>query len=207
MNKTSQKIKRLQLAHQLFSELLREGIDYPSDVEIELDDCLFNCENQIANLQGKISQSSINEALIDYLEIDKSYFEKRYEIEFYNGADGKRGKLIFDKKQSLDLSGIQNDMFLKLYNVLKDTWDTSLPRDIGWVSYDDFRNSVNRWKKKLNKNPDFEVADPRISTEIDRINKKFVKIIGCKLIENGKPFLMEKHYRLRINTGHIDMPD
>tara|TARA_B100000614_G_scaffold261820_1_gene292791 strand:+ start:909 stop:1544 length:636 start_codon:yes stop_codon:yes gene_type:complete len=211
MNESSKEIKRLQLAHKLFSELLEEG-DYPSDVQIELENNLLDCEQKIEaliphNHSNSERQTYSDGSAIDYYKIDKSYFETDYDIDFYNGISGQKGRLLINKRNTVNLSGIQNDIFLALFNGLKKTWNTSSPQDIGWVSYDDFRNSVSKWRSRIEDDSDFEVPDSRITGEIDRINKKFKKTIGIKLIENGQVFLMAKHYRLKVNIGHIDLND
>ena len=81
------------------------------------------------------------------------------------------------------------------------------PREIGWVSNDELRISVSKWRKKLAQDSKFEVIDTRITTVINRMNNGIKEVVGVGLIENGHSFGMDKHHRLRVNTGHINLPD
>ncbi len=220
MNKShdiDRELGKLKTAQKLFSELLLDKADYPSDVKLQLEKDWDECDAKIKDLTSQTIKSKNKQAIytdkeaINFLEIDYSYFITKYQVEFYNGEEGKKGKLIFDRKHSVSLGGVENDICLMLFNRLKKTWETSLAKDIGWVSYDEFRESVCKWKEKLKKNRDAVVVDQRIISAIDRINKKIKKSLypDCNfdMIENGQPFNWEKHYRFRINTGYLSMPD
>lgn len=216
---SNDKLKRLELARDLFFELLQDGPNYPPDVKRELKDDLEACKAKIKEMNSHMLNTNIQiistePDQTDKLEIDNSYFETKYKIDFHNGPEGNSGKLLFDKKNSIILSGIENDICLKLFNVLKKTWHTSLPKDIGWVSYNDFRKSVTKWKKDIQqqkdeKPPDVVVEDKTIIDRIYKINKKIRDKLDLDkdLIENGVPFLVDKHYRFRINIGFINIQD
>lgn len=178
-----------------------------------------NSQGSSLTKEAKESESTLSEIIsetkpIDPHEIDKSYFEKKYEIVFYVGSTGEKGKLIFDETTTIDLSKIENDLCIRLFNGLKDSWFESQPKDIGWVSYDDLRNSVTVWKKKIDDKenhelPDTIVNDLTIINAISRLNKSIREKLGLNdsinLLENGDLFSRSKHYRFRINLGNIDI--
>ena len=116
---SDENIRRLEIARDLFSDLLLYNPDYPSDVKAELKKDLGTCEDKLKNLTSSATHGSITSKRgIGSPEIDISHFVTDFQIEFYNGTEGRKGTLLIDKNHSVGLSGIENDIFQKLYNAL-----------------------------------------------------------------------------------------
>jgi len=217
MNDISDSSKDLETARNLILELIKDKRNYPFDVRQELNNDLELCESKFNATRSDgatcldIKKVSIAHDELNPLDIDLSYFFTKFHVLFHCGLGGEKGSIKINNEYVVNLSGIHNDIFNILFNKLRKTWHYSHPLEIGWVSYDEFRQSVLKWKTMFDANPDNEISDQGIITEINRLNNKIRTATGFDkefdLIENGKTFNMKKHYRLRINIGYINLSD
>ncbi|MBT4483957.1 MAG: hypothetical protein HOC71_09810 [Candidatus Latescibacteria bacterium] len=131
----------------------------------------------------------------------------------------KRKGLLFINEKQLKISSIESDLCVTMGKKSKKDWesiDEIDPDQVGWISYDTFRNSVSKWYSRIikgektePKNKTNEVIDnTEIIKAINRLNKKIRETLDLHIpeedfIENGNKYGWSGHYRFRLHPSFL----
>ncbi|MCK5708055.1 MAG: hypothetical protein KAI43_10415 [Candidatus Aureabacteria bacterium] len=162
----------------------------------------------------EIKSNEKNKEGYEEKEIISPFFISDYKIIIKPGTK-RKGVLIINDKIIIEISAIESDLCVVMKKQLKRDWKNiggRHPVEVGWVSFDEFRNYVSGWEEYENKgNIESEgnvIDDGVIRNAINLLNKKIRKALGIKnnkddLIENGRRYGKEGHYRFRVYPNLI----
>ena len=197
-----EKIDNSELIHQYESIILSIKLSSPLQDKLKKS---FIASFPPINFKSKIDtiispQDLSSHFITDYKVIIKSNPQR-------GGYMSISSRVIPSRSVTVPLSKTRSAICLLMHNKLKVDWSSYLsgepsePIDLGWVSREDFLNSLVEWKQKTDSESGIE--ENILSNEISRINlliKREINLADDDLyfIQNGKLYGRKKHYRFII---------
>ena len=207
---SNKELRRLQIARDLFTQLLSENYDYPPDVEIDLEKDLSRCEVEIVKFDSKTikshakvwtNETGVNGKIIDEISFNELEKQKNfYEIfildndEYNRNSVGKvyiKGKAVFKIPTELKTKGKSEHFTPLLYRILfytlKMKGSPGLVFDL--LEHCWFEKKLADYLRDKHYLPNNQIVDQsslnvsvnKVRTAISRLSNKFLCDIGTEL--------------------------
>lgn len=204
---SSEKLRRLEIARDLFDGLLKDDDGYSEDVKLELEKDLAECESKITDSKFlKIEKNNTENNEKSEAELKKNaaeHFTKTFHVELIPAKDG--GGFININDIRIKVSQKEYEMCVLMFDKLKDEWLSNYKdryAEAGWVSYEEFEQNIAIWKNKKDIDP--QIVNKAFWTLNSKIKKTFkFKNNEEYLIENGKKYGFKGHYRFKVHPDNI----